>query len=235
MKSSDVGENGSYGYYIKNDSATVPAPITFTDVNVYGYGSPDSGIYLRSKGAVTFTNVSSMENGGSGFDIETLGAISLTNIEAKWNNGYGALLDNDPGTGTVTLTNANFDQNNFGLRVFSTGAVTWMNGSANDNRLNGAIIVNMNTLLGKPVTITNVSTMSNHETGLWIESKGIVTLTDVESNNNSANYYDISYGQHWLDNLSDDQAWWFDGTAGDHVTIQVASDNFNPWDICHRS
>ena len=53
VKTSNVEGNSGYGYYIVNDSGTVLSPITFTDVNVNGYGSDQTGIYLRSKGAVT--------------------------------------------------------------------------------------------------------------------------------------------------------------------------------------
>jgi putative surface-exposed virulence protein len=229
VKTADIGGNGGYGYYIENNSGTVLSPITFTEVFVSGWGSTETGIYLRSKGAITFTNVSSYGNGGSGVDVQTLGAITFTGVEAKQNSNYGALLVNDPGTGTVSLTNAYFDGNNFGLLVLSTGAVTWKNGSASDNFLNGAAIHNQNTLVGKTVTITNVGTYGNGETGLFIESKGLVTLTDVESNNNSADYYTIAYGEEWLDNLTDGQAWWFDGATGDQVTIQVDSSRFNPY------
>ena len=229
VKTANIGGNGSYGFDINNDYGIALSPITFTDVDENGWGMTETGIYLRSKGAITFTNVSSSWNGGSGIDVQTLGAITFTGVEASQNSNYGALLVNDPGTGTVSLTNASFNGNNFGLLVLSTGAVTWKNGSASDNFLNGAAIHNQNTLVGKTVTITNVGTFGNGETGLFIESKGLVTLTDVESNNNSADYYDIAYGEEWVDNLTDSQTWWFDGTTGDQVTIQVDTDNFNPF------
>ncbi len=184
-------------------------------------------------GAVTIKGTNNLDRNlsynGRGMRITARGNITLTNIDTSENGEYGASLVNNTGTGTVTLTNAYFDWNEYGLDVLTTGAVTWKNGSANDNFLYGVLINNEGVLTGKPVTLTNVYASSNGLTGLSIFSKGIVTLTDTEANNNSANYFIVAYGERWLDNLNDDQVWIFNGTNGDHVTVQINTPNFNPW------
>ncbi len=78
------------------------------------------------------------------------------------------------------------------------------------------------------MTVNDVYATSNGETGIYVISKGVVTITETESNHNSANYYGINYGQWWSDNLSDDQVWFFNGVTDDEVTIEVASGRFNP-------
>ena len=185
-------------------------------------------------GAVTIKGTNNLDRNlsynGRGMRVTSRGNITLTNVDVSENGDYGASLVNDTGTGTVTLTNAYFNYNYTGLEVLTTGIVTWKNGSASDNFLYGAFIDNQGiALTGKPVTITNVYAGSNGLTGLSIYSKGIVTLTDTEANNNSANYFIVAYGERWLDNLNDDQVWVFDGTTGDNVTVQVNTPNFNPW------
>ena len=71
-------------------------------------------------------------------------------------------------------------------------------------------------------------TSNNGETGLFVESRGAVTITNAEANNNSANYYLIEYGDQWVDNMSPDQTWFFNGLQDEDVTIQVNSINFTP-------
>ncbi len=169
-------------------------------------------------------------NGDNGITILSKGNITLARVEVRENFTNGAELENSTGSGMVTITDGFFDQNYNGLIVNSFGAVVWKNGSANENGNYGAYIKNDDVLLGKPVTIANVYASNNHETGLWVESKGAVTITNTEANNNSANYYVIGYGEQWFDNLSDDQTWIFNAQAGDSddVTITVNSDKFNP-------
>ncbi len=199
--------NGNNGIIIDNTSGTgtvslLGNPATWGDA----FGNGSSGINVFSKGNVTFSYVNASENGD-----------------------FGGIIVNYPGTGSVTLTNALFEYNRSGLSIITSGAVTWKYGSAWDNYEAGAFINNLvDVLPGKPVTISNVEANENGETGLTIISKGAVTITNVSANNNSANYYEIEYGQTWHDNMSNDQTWWFAGTGGESVTISVDSDNFTP-------
>ena len=241
-----VGSWGGDNYWTEGNSfsgnafdglnITSNGPVTVTFFQARNNG--ESGIVVDADGGIGTVTINGSanfdgnvsENGDGGIDIIAKGNIILNKIDARWNWDHGALLDNEPGSGSVTLTDARFDGNGWiGLDITSAGAVTWKNGSANDNFMFGASIDNQNTLIGKPVSLTNVYTCGNGETGLSIVSKGIVTLTDVESNTNSANDYSLEYGQLWQDNISDEQYWSFDGVAGDSVTITVSSDNFTPW------
>ncbi len=104
--------------------------------------------------------------------------------------------------------------------------VSWKNGSASDNFSSGASIFNQG--VGKAVTITNVHYSGNGLTGIYVISKGAVTMSDVESSNNSANGLEAEYGDLWKDNLSIDQVWYFDGLAGEDITVEVTSSHFLP-------
>ena len=199
-------------------------------------GNQDTGIYISAsggKGAVTLTGTSNYweslnDNGADGLHIDAQGNITVSKIRAGGNGNNGASLYNNLGAGNVTLTDAYFDWNgNYGLDLNTNGTVSWKNGFASENFYYGAYIQDLG--VGKAVTITNVSASGNGETGIFVESKGAVTMTESEGNNNSANYYVIDYGQWWTDNLNDDQVWYFNGALNDDVTIELSSSRFNPY------
>ena len=195
-----------------------------------------TGIQIDADGGIGAVTVSGLPNwgenlsynGGSGMEISALGAITVSKVQAFRNSGWGARLANETGTGSVTLTDAFFDQNKMtGLQVLSAGAVSWKNGSANGNGIYGADLENTYGT-AKAVSVKNVNTSGNNETGLFILSNGVVTITDSQSDTNSGAYYPISYGDWWSDNLSDGQMWNFSGLNGDKVTIEVNSLRVNP-------
>ena len=78
------------------------------------------------------------------------------------------------------------------------------------------------------MSVTNVTASWNIKTGLYVLSKGVVTITDTQADTNSVRYDSIDYGDWWSDNLSDGQLWNFSGLTGDKVTIEVNSLRFNP-------
>jgi hypothetical protein len=210
--------------------------------------------FYQSKDNLLDTNVDIIANGGTGavsltgttsyfenlsnesiygLHILAKGNITVTNVYSSGHmlyDAYGAMLDNSTGTGSVTITNGYFNDNLTGLIVHTTGVVTWKIGSANDNFLKGADIDNVPGVLvaGKAVAITDVSTNGNGETGLEVNSKGVVTLTNVESNNNSADGYWLEMDDRWIDNMSDGQEWLFNAPGSGEVTIEVYSPNFTP-------
>lgn len=233
FRGNTFNDNLNTGLYIKSKGVVT--------VDLYqARGNSGDGVSIEapnSLGAVTVRGLlydmgdNLASNGDDGLFILTKGNIIVTNISARFNNNYGASLVNMPGTlGTITMTEAYFDNNYYGLIAVTPGAVTWKNGSASDNFESGATILNNRPdLPAKPVTITNAYFSSNGATGLYIDTKGAVLLTNVEANNNSANYYFISDGEHWYDNLTDDQVWKFDALAGSTYSIEVSSDNFTPY------
>ena len=200
----------------------------------------NTGIYIDADsgiGAVTLTGMGNnwdnlAYNWGDGLDIYAKGNISVSMVNSLNNDGYGAWLDNYAsgyGTGNVTLTDAWFDRNGWsGLDLQTKGTVSWTNGSANDNFDYGAHIIGQGA--GKAITIKNVYTNDNGETGMYVRGMGVVTMTEVEGANNSANNYTIAYGEWWTDNMNPEQMWWFEGDENDEVFIEVdvPSDRFTP-------
>lgn len=231
--------NSSYGLYVISKGA-----VTVSFWHVHDNGS--DGIYVETSsttGAITISGVATdygdnlSWNGWNGITVYGKGNITLNNINARRNDHDGVYLNNTNGLGSVTVNNGYFDENNYGysydydcgLCILSRGAVVWKNGSAYNNGYYGATIINGDPgVAGKPVTITNVATCGNGETGLSIYSKGAVVLTNVESNNNSATHYYIGMDSEWYDNMSPDQQWDFNAPGSGSVTINVGSGNFTP-------
>jgi hypothetical protein len=232
-------DNETYGLYIASRGAVT---VSFWRVQENG----DDGISVETSsptGAVIISGSAKdygenlVWNGNNGITVYARGNITLNYIDAKRNAHDAAYLNNMVGLGGVTINYGYFDQSNYvlsygddcGLCVYSRGAVVWKNGSASDNGYFGAYIVNGDpSVAGKPVTITNVYFGGNGQTGLSIYSKGVVLLTNVEANNNSATHYSISMDDQWYDNISPDQQWNFQAPGSGNVTINIGSGFFTP-------
>jgi len=143
-----------------------------------------------NKGNLTFENVQANQNGSGNWTLQTNGNIALKTVEGIGAvSGYGAVLQT-LGTGTVTITGADFNDNNgsstgFGLYVLSNGNVTLDGVAAIDNDQYGAWIDN-DALTGKTVTVLGGAFGNNAGgNGLWIDASGMITLNGVSTWNNS--------------------------------------------------
>ena len=226
-------DNSEDGLWIKTKGAvTVP----FYQAKNNG----GAGIFIDAQGGVGAVTVGGTTNYdqnlcfnvGYGLDITAKGNISASNFDACLNEAGGATFTNSVpgGTGSVTLTNADFLENfGSGVYVRSAGAMTWKNGTTYNNWGLGADIDNTFGI-AKAVSLTNITSNNNQETGLKILSNGLVTITDSVSESNSVNNKYLDYYDEWADNLGNnvEQAWWFDGLIDEEVTIQVLSDRLDP-------
>jgi hypothetical protein len=144
------------------------------------------------------------QNGWTGLDIASKGAITVNNVKASDNGGFGALLSNQltGAVGGVNVNNAStynpeFSRNGLdGLRIESNGAVTIKDLDAMGNGLlensrdldfgptgYGVYIVNTggtaNVMLGTSRLKWCNGLAENFRSGLWITTKGTVTLSNV--------------------------------------------------------
>ena len=208
-----IGYNGSYGWYLDND-------------------------YLGAVGGITMTiavnqNIDFGNNGGYGLSAQSLGAITTNNLDANGNGGNGgALLDNAfPGaatTATITMNNPSTTDNYFnnnkgdGLDVLSNRAITLNTITAQNNGGYGAYIDNCgynsgtgtctSTITPAPgVTLTGNNNFSNNpQLGLWLTSKGAITVSNLSANNNTL-------GGAYLDNCE------FNGTSCTTSTVAAVT------------
>ena len=107
--------------------------------------------------------------------------------------------------------------------LFSGGAITWKNGSASANGAKGAILDNSKAL-AKPITVTNVGTNQNLETGLTLLSLGGARNCHRYRNLQQLDQLQQGHyrsGEYWQDNLScDNNVWYFDANKTDQVNIK---------------
>jgi hypothetical protein len=166
-------------------------------------GNDGIGIAVEdSKGAVIIesTLVSGGEN--MGIYINTLGAITLKNIKSNNNRESGLVLLNNGALKAVPITLTNVEASGSleynGIFARSKGAITLNNVIANNNNWVGADLDNCllddgsGLCLGSgTITITNASgklnTFNNNgRFGVWAVSKGAITVTNIQANNNGS-------------------------------------------------
>lgn len=172
-------DNGTFGADIKNNYGTLKQSITFTGTNVFKFNG-QAGLYVDSYGMITANNLTATSNAGS----------------------TGAFFDNCQfsvsaclGSGNVTLTGAStFNDNAInGLSIQSGGSVTINNVTANGNgdpiSGDGVTINNTNSTTLMGVTLTGFNTFNgNYSVGLRIMSDGIVSLSNLNANDNEGTY-----------------------------------------------
>jgi len=180
VRNVDVGDtrNDGYGLYINNrtGSSIVKPGVTVTAT--------------RSGWTNNFHR-----NQGYGLLIESDGAIIVSRTNANENGFSGADLMNqyDGSSGSVTVSNAGFYNNNqtggsSGLKIRSRGNIILTNVSASNNfsGANGASLDNYPVTTPRLVSITNGYFNDNAGNGLDISSIGAVTLTNVQAGSNAA-------------------------------------------------
>lgn len=160
------------------------------------------GLEIRSKGAVTLTNVQSYGNdNGHGISILTTGStgnITLSTVTGIYNtNGHGILIENLTGTANVKITDSGASDNTLdGFHINVRGTIVLNKVWSESNQGRGAWLHNetVPTTATPGVTITNIPLTSNvfylgftdnDKGGLEINSKGLVTLTNVIASWNS--------------------------------------------------
>jgi hypothetical protein len=186
VKTADLSGNWGAGYNVVNTYDATSSPMTFTDVDVNS--SNDQGVYLRSNGAVTLTNVSSNGNLNTGFDIIAAGAVKFTQVSARDNNSYGAYVETS-GTFTIASSTTGYtqfaDNSNSGLYVGAGGAISLNKMYAWGNDGDGINLFSSNGSGTASITLTDVTSSENTNTGLWIETNGAVTVNTLTTNNNT--------------------------------------------------
>lgn len=197
-------------------------------------GSPLASVTVAN---VDFNNT----NGTPSLFIYTGGAVTLTNINAINNpTSVGVIVLNQAGVAPVTINCTGgrvceFSNNDKGLAITSRGAVT-LNGLEVNNNGTGATVDNAGALSPMGVSISNSKfNYNNVGSGLEVNSLGNITLNNVEASGNSLHdsFMDLSeHGQsqyEHLGNYNDNDRYWFDGSDGVKVVVELDSDDFEPY------
>jgi hypothetical protein len=232
LSNMDVNNNVLYGIDINAVSNITLDNVRVVDNKSYGINLDNS----VGKGTVTVRATNGQEirnNSGYGLWVISKGNITLTNIEIHDNGSFGAWLDNSTGTtGTVTINSTmyrNWGHNgDYGLQIDSPGAVIVSLVDAYENTTYGADINNTyaaGTLM-PAVTITYSWFNNNHGGyGLNVDSKGNISLTDVDAHDNNGYGADLNNllgtGTVTMTGPSDDDRNEFSNNADYGLNIQT--------------
>ncbi len=165
-----------------------------------GYGididNTDGVAGVTFKGLTRYDNT--IYNNAYGLRVVSNGAILINYLNSNNNTYVNADLVNQDGTGNVTVNNSTFysSRADDGLVIASKGVVSMNTVSARWNSGNGLRIDNSTSSTPKGVTITNGFFTGNSGSGLDILSKGVITLKNVEANDNG------EYGAHLVNNTA---------------------------------
>jgi len=198
-----VNNIGGYGVNIVNTdgwwesahgyTAYIESSGAVTVYNVYGAGSWN-GMYIdNSYGAAAPVTLSGLystaaQPGYTALNVRSNGLITLLNSTIVDSQGAGAVLDNASSAGKygVTVSSNTFKNNKgYGLSINSLGAV--MVSSVVSSRNSGPTGYGLylssveNTL---PVTILNSVFNNNSQSGIYLVTKGIVSIANGEANSN---------------------------------------------------
>lgn len=183
--------------------------ITLSDVISNGNTS-GAGANIQNDNAARAQNIKitrsqfSDNKANYGISISSLGTINITGIQANGNYSYGAAIDNClydggipgcRGIGSIKITGTGNEFNlngGSGVLMYSRAIISLSNITANENEENGLVIWNNyenatgNINLASTKGETN-SFSFNESFGISINSKGNITLSKFNADNNSGN------------------------------------------------
>ena len=118
------------------------------------------------------------------------GIITTNNLTASLNGGVGAVLDNSSATTAKAVTMKGLKQfnnnGNWGLSIYSLGAVTLSNVVANNNNNGGVYVDNTYSLTSQGVTVVGTNYFVNNTgNGLEIYSRGVITANNINASDNN--------------------------------------------------
>ncbi len=152
--------------------------------------------------------------------VFSTGFISFSDVYTSNNapNGNGIFITNQAGTAGVTLKDTCGISNGLnGIQIITSGPITLTNFTATGNGAYGIVVQNVTILKPQPVTIKGMDTSNNSSTGLYINTMGTISLTNITSNQNHR--YGVLLGAGGL------------GEIPSSVTITNATINYNGYTL----
>ncbi|MFN8410903.1 MAG: hypothetical protein U0Z26_00810 [Anaerolineales bacterium] len=151
----------------------------------------DVSLFITNwKADVTLSDIVVSGGPSTGIVVFTTKNISLTNVSANSNGSGGADLENNAGTGNISITNSHFNNNTGGdgLYVQSKGTITLKDVTANGNTGRGAKLDNTYAIAptSKTITVSGTNSFNNNGSdGLQVYSNDVITLNNITANGNS--------------------------------------------------
>ena len=206
VTNTDAFSNGSVGLSIENTAGTVTINKNLLNWANDFSGNGCQGIKISTQGIVNISSSMASRNQWTGIEVTGKGAITLTDVEA-FSNGLaasgeysGLKLTNTNGSGGVTIRSSvaadYFDFSNnyyYGITITSNGAVSVGNAIVNNTISKYGLIIDnrtVSTLTSPAVTISNSKFDFNNWSGIYVQSNGSITLTNVSASANGSSTND---------------------------------------------
>ncbi len=191
IQASNTKANGSglgIGVYAVNTSSTISSSVVIGGINHFD-GNENTGLYVRTNGALTARGATASANGGFGVDAITARGIIMSAVQANGNTLGGVNLYDYGLAGNATLSNietiGNLGAANSGLRIENAGAVVLYKITALQNAGEGIFVNNTASTIARQVRITYATASNNGKEGLKVGSVGPITLVSVIANENA--------------------------------------------------
>jgi hypothetical protein len=185
------------------------------------------GVYLdnsgKSGGVSVIGPAAFILNDANGLYIDTTGEIKLSNFTSKYNTLMGVEVSNDHlgSTANVTLNGLDIQTNGLdGIKVSSRGNISLTSVNTSNNGVSvstgsGTLLDNTNGV-GKSIAVSKSIFTYNDGHGLYITSKGIVTLNGIQSTSNNT-------GSSWYGGYIDNH----DGTGSVSIVNSLGTNKFS--------
>ena len=233
---STFNDNNAGGLQIKS-----AGKITLLDVTVNSNSGADGANLDNSFSSghdVLVDTGSFNSNDGHGLKVKSGGNITLTNVTASSSfGGDGAHLDNSGTSGYDVLVDpSTFNGNAFsGLSVSSGGKITVVDVTANSNGGGSGAELDNTFVSGYAVQVGPGTFNGNGVYGLFVQSGGSITVTNVTASNNSTgdgarllndsvSGYDVSVDPSTFDQNSKNGLTVF---SGGNITLRDVTANSN--------
>ena len=177
------------GLYIQTKGAVVLGNINA----MYDHNTSIRVDNTAGTAGVTLTNINVDAYAGDAFDVLTKGAVTGSALSSQGNSsGVAISIDNCQlsgvctGSGNVTLTTVTANGGSNGLSVTSNGSISVSSLTAQENSIDsGAVLDNSHSSISGSVSVVSANVSNNGANGIYITSKGSVTLNGITANNNT--------------------------------------------------
>ncbi len=187
----EVSDNRGSGASISGWTNTVTVTNSVFTNNDY------TGLFVGGN-IVTLQNILASNNGGDGIYSYVNTSLNGTNLFLENNGSHGVFVDacqdwddngvcNSTGAGTVTLkTGSSTGNGGSGFAIISKGAITITDTYLAGNGESGYYLDNSMATAPATITLTNTNSYDNGFHGFDLKTRGAVTMTNFNANDNFA-------------------------------------------------
>lgn len=174
-KSGNVADNTGNGIQLNSPETALAKTVALSNLRIEQNGG--YGMIIKNKGAVTLTNVSVVDNDGHGLQINNQDCTPATPCPVS-------LLTTGSGINEFSVNGT------FGLEISTYGTVILNKVNAKWNQGMGVTVNNRMATIPANITVTGGHINVNRGIGLYLWSRGAISMTGIEVNDNGTIFSD---------------------------------------------